>query len=51
LVNTPIPEHKKLKSCTKCHTPSIHDLLPTPTGSSSFLSPQPGPSTEPTTGR
>ena len=27
LVQTPIPQHQKLKNCTKCHTPAPTDLL------------------------
>ncbi len=30
LVNMPIPEHKKLKSCIKCHKPAITDIINEP---------------------
>ncbi len=29
LINTPIPEHQKLKTCIKCHTPAPTDLFQT----------------------
>jgi cytochrome c553 len=28
LINTPVPEHQKLKSCIKCHKDTLKEILP-----------------------